>query len=205
MAGSLDIAVLTGRDPALRACIPDLAKLRITVFRDFPYLYDGTLEYEESYLETFLRCPESVVVLARDEGRVVGASTGLPLEAETTEFQQPFIEQGHDPGQIFYCAESVLLPDYRGRGVYTQFFKGREAHALRLGRFSRSAFCCVMRAADHPLQPEGYAPLDEIWRRFGYCRHDELVMRYLWKDVDQPEETEKRMVFWLKSLGNSDE
>ena len=45
---TLRVASLTGEEiaPALRA----LARLRIAVFRDWPYLYDGSLAYEEKYL-----------------------------------------------------------------------------------------------------------------------------------------------------------
>ena len=60
---------------------------------------------------------------------MVGASTALPLADETVEFQQPFIDAGWDPARIFYCAESVVLPAWRGRGLGVRFFAEREAHA----------------------------------------------------------------------------
>lgn len=200
MSDGLIIKRLTGADPELPAFLPDLARLRIRVFRDFPYLYDGTVEYEENYLKTYTACPESVVVLVLDQDRVVGASTGLPMAAETPEFQQPFVENGYDPARVFYCAESVLLPEYRGRGIYPKFFAEREGHAIRLGRFDLAAFCCVQRPEDHPLRPRDYVPLDGVWSRFGYVKHPELLTRYHWKDVDEAEETAKPMVFWLKPL-----
>jgi hypothetical protein len=200
MSDSLTIRHLTGSDPELRAFLPDLARLRIEVFRDFPYLYDGTVEYEEKYLETYTHCPESIVVMVLDGGKAVGATTGLPMDAETEEFRKPFVEAGHDPSRIFYCAESVLLPAYRGRGVYPKFFAEREGHARALGRFDLCAFCCVQRPEDHPLRPADYVPLDRIWSKFGYVKHPELTTTYDWKDVDTTEETAKPMVFWLKSL-----
>lgn len=204
MSDSLTIRRLTGSDPELRAFLPDLARLRIEVFRDFPYLYDGTVEYEEKYLETYTECPESIVVLVLDGEKAVGATTGLPMDAETEEFRKPFVEAGHDPARIFYCAESVLLPAYRGRGVYPKFFAEREGHARALGRFDLCAFCCVQRPEDHPLRPTDYVPLDRIWSKFGYVKHPELTTTYDWKDVDTAEETAKPMVFWLKSLREPD-
>ena len=39
---------------ALIEHISDLASLRIEVFRDFPYLYDGDFEYEKKYLQTYI-------------------------------------------------------------------------------------------------------------------------------------------------------
>lgn len=200
MSDAITIQRFSGSDPELRRQLGDLARLRIEVFRDFPYLYDGTADYEEKYLKTYTDCAESVVVIVRDGDKAIGATTGLPLDAETEEFQQPFVENGLDPKSVFYCGESVLLRNYRGRGIYAKFFAEREGHARSLGRFSWASFCCVQRPADHPLRPTDYQPLDPIWAKFGYVRHPELATEYAWKDVDQAEETLKPMIFWLKPL-----
>lgn len=196
--GEITIKHLSGRE--IEPWIPDLARLRITVFRDFPYLYDGTIEYEEHYLQTYLETPDSIAVLALDGDQVIGASTGLPMADETPEFQAPFASLGYDPAKIFYCAESVLLKDYRGRGVYKHFFTGREGHALKLNRFDWCCFCGVQRPEDHPLRPSDFVPLDAIWNKFGYVKQPEIRTFYRWKDIDQTEETDHEMVFWLKSM-----
>lgn len=198
-----EIAIKHLSGQAVEPWIPDLARLRITVFRDFPYLYDGTIEYEENYLKTYIQSQDSIVVLALDGDKVIGASTGLPMRDETPEFQQPFIDNGYDPGKVFYCAESVLLKEYRGRGVYKQFFTGREEHARKLECFDWLSFCCVQRPTDHPLRPVDYVPLDAIWTKFGYVKHPELHASYDWKDVDQAGETVHDMVFWLKPIQES--
>ena len=142
-------------------------------------------------------------MLALDGDQVIGASTGLPMQDETAEFQQPFIDKGFDPAKVFYCAESVLLKEYRGRGVYKQFFSGREDHARQLGRFDWLSFCCVQRPDNHPLRPNDYVPLDAIWTKFGYVKNPRLRTSYAWKDVDQVEETPHEMVFWLKPIQDS--
>ncbi|MGE3294718.1 MAG: GNAT family N-acetyltransferase, partial [Geminicoccaceae bacterium] len=46
----------------LKLLLPDLARLRIAVFRAFPYLYEGSLEYEERYLQTYHEAADSVIV-----------------------------------------------------------------------------------------------------------------------------------------------
>lgn len=195
-----DISIKKLSGAELTPYVPDLARLRITVFRDFPYLYDGTAEYEEKYLQTYLNTDESIIVLALDGDKVIGASTGLPMEHETDEFKKPFVDNGYDPARIFYCGESVLLKEYRGKGIYKEFFVGREGQARKLGRFDWCSFCCVMRPDAHPLRPADYVPLDAVWTKFGYVRHPELQTEYSWKDVDQTEDTDKPMVFWMKSI-----
>ena len=194
----MDIQLLSGQQIA--PWIDALADLRIRVFREFPYLYDGSREYEAQYLSTYLRSPDSLCVLVQDQGQVVGASTALPLADETDEFKQPFVEQGWDCERIFYCAESVVLPAWRGKGLGVRFFAERESHARRLGRFDWSAFCAVQRPADHPRRPADYQPLDTFWARRGYQHHPELATVYHWRDLDEVEDSAKPMSFWLKEL-----
>ncbi|GGH36569.1 hypothetical protein SAMN05444007_108286 [Cribrihabitans marinus] len=197
MAEVTDVRVLTG--PALEAALDDVARLRIDVFRDWPYLYDGDLPYERSYLQLFRDSPGAVLVGAFAGGRLVGASTGTPLSDHAEDFAAAFAPTGLDTAEIFYCAESVLLPAYRGQGVGHRFFDLREAHARRLG-FARSAFCAVQRDADHPLRPADTAPLDPFWRARGYAPLPGVVARFSWKDVDRVEETVKPLQFWIRDL-----
>jgi GNAT superfamily N-acetyltransferase len=184
--------------PALEQFIPELARLRIQVFRDFPYLYDGNIEYEKKYLQTYINCPESVIVIAFDGDKVVGASTAIPMKYETDELKKPFIEHGYNLDEVFYCSESVLDKNYRGLGIGVRFFEEREAHAEHLGGFKYICFCCVERPADHPRRPADYVPLDQFWTKRGYVKHPELHTTYVWKDLDDADETPKPMTFWLK-------
>ncbi|AHK79532.1 acetyltransferase [Ectothiorhodospira haloalkaliphila] len=186
--------------PKAEPYLGSLARLRIRVFRDFPYLYDGDAAYETEYLATYFSCAESVVILARDGDQIVGASTALPLEYETDNVIAPFRQRGMAPERVFYLGESVLLPEYRGQGVGVRFFQEREAHAHSLGRFDRAAFCAVQRPADHPQRPAHYVPLDSFWEKRGYRKDPELVAHFSWKDLDEAEETTKPMTFWVKEL-----
>ena len=82
---SITIEPLTG--DALAAALPDLARLRIAVFRDWPYLYDGRLEYEQDYLAKFAKSRDAVVVAARDGDMIVGVATASPLREHTERFE----------------------------------------------------------------------------------------------------------------------
>ncbi|WP_444455039.1 GNAT family N-acetyltransferase [Rhodobacter capsulatus] len=189
--------VLTG--PALDAALDDVAALRIAVFRDWPYLYEGSLDYERRYLDSYRTSPGAVVVGAFDGPRLVGAATGAPLEDHAEDFAAPFAATGLALNTVFYCAESVLLPEYRGRGLGHAFFDAREAHARALGR-SHSAFCAVIRPADHPLKPDTYRPLDAFWRKRGYAPLPGVIAHFRWTDIGQTGETEKPLQFWGRPL-----
>lgn len=180
--------------------IPALAELRMRVFRDFPYLYDGDLAYEARYLNTYIEAPNSVIVLAFDGDKVVGASTGVPLGHETDEVKQPFLDAGFNIDEIFYCGESVLLSKYRGQGAGVAFFEYREEHAKAINGIRLSCFCGVQRPDNHPARPADYQPLDAFWQHRGYEKRPELVTAFSWKDIGDEVETRKPMMFWMKFL-----
>ena len=188
---------LTG--DALAAALPGVARLRIEVFRTFPYLYDGDLAYEEDYLQVYRESDDAILVAARDGDRLIGAATGTPMEDHAGDFGAAMAGCGVPLENIFYCAESVLLPEYRGRGIGHRFFDAREAHARGLGR-THCAFCGVVRPADHPLRPEGYRPLDGFWRKRGYAPVEGAVARFRWKDIDRAAETDHDLQFWMRAL-----
>lgn len=195
---TVHVEALTG--PALAAALEDLGRLRIAVFREWPYLYDGSLAYEHGYMAKFAAAPGAVVIAARDRDRIVGAATAVPLANHADAFAAPFRARGYDVDRIFYFGESVLLPAYRGQGLGHAFFDGREAHARALGGYSQATFCAVVRPADHPLRPADYRPLDAFWTKRGYARVEGFVTSFGWKDIDQPAETEKTMQFWMREL-----
>lgn len=188
--------VLTG--DALEAALDDVARLRIAVFRDWPYLYDGDPVYERRYLTAY-QSSRAVVVAALDGDLIVGAATGAPMSDHAEGFAAAFADRPEPLSDIFYCAESVLLSDYRGQGLGHAFFDAREAHARDLG-YRYSAFCSVMRPADHPARPAGYRPLDDFWRKRGYAPLPGVIARFSWKDIDEAGETEKPLQFWMRSL-----
>jgi GNAT superfamily N-acetyltransferase len=101
--------------------------------------------------------------------------------------------------QVFYCAESVLLPEYRGQGAGHAFFDAREAHARALGR-SHAAFCSVIRPADHPARPADHRPLDAFWTGRGYAPLPGAIAQFRWKDLGEAGQTEKPLQFWTRAL-----
>lgn len=193
----MEVKPLKGDD--LAGALDDVARLRIEVFRAWPYLYDGDFDYERKYLEPYRESAGAIVVGAFDAGRLVGAATGTPLADHADDFAAAFAGTGIALDEVFYCAESVLLPAYRGQGIGHAFFEYRESHARSLG-FGKSAFCAVVRPEDHPMKPLGYQPLDPFWRKRGYEPLEGVVAGFSWKDLGEAEETDKPLQFWLREI-----
>lgn len=194
----LTIVRKTGADIA--SVFDDLAQLRIRVFRDFPYLYAGTIDYEKEYLQVYAASPRSFLVAVYDEGKMVGASTCIPLADETDTVKKPFLTAGYRVDKIFYFGESILLPEYRGRGTGHLFFDEREAHAGRFNDYEMTCFCAVERPENHSLRPPGYRPLDQFWQNRGYAKMPELQTWFFWPDTGETVETAKMMTYWVKQI-----
>ena len=176
-----------------------LAVLRIEVFREWPYLYDGDVAYEERYLAPYATTADALVAIAWAGDELVGAATALPLTAHSDEVVPPLAAAGYDPATVYYFGESVLRRDFRGRGLGHRFFDEREAFARARG-YQTAAFCAVDRPADHPRRPADYVPLDRFWGKRGFVRRPDIVGQFAWKDLDAEAETAKPMVFWTKAL-----
>ena len=186
--------------PALHGLLPDLARLRIAVFRDWPYLYEGDETYERGYLRDYADAPGAAVVVCRDGAQVVGAATCQPMTQGHAPVRQAFEAAGLDPAQHCYFGESVLLAPWRGRGAGVRFFVEREAHARRVG-LRHVAFCAVRRDPADPRCPAGYVPLDAFWRRRGYTPRPGLTVTFDWTEVGATQATAHTLDFWTRDLG----
>ncbi len=193
----IDVRRFTGKD--VLPFLDDVARLRMTVFRDWPYLYDGDAAYERDYLSAYARSPRSVFVLAFDQGQVIGASTGIPLAEDAPAFRQPFIARGLAVDPVFYFGESVLLADYRGQGIGHAFFDHRESHARALGAFTMTAFAAVDRRDDDTRKPTGFRGNDAFWQKRGYARQDGMTLQLEWNELQRGEILHD-LTFWLRPL-----
>lgn len=194
---SLSVKVLKASEA--QTYFSDIAKLRIEVFREFPYLYEGDLDYEKKYLGRYFECSRSVFVLAFDQDQLIGVATALPLEDEIEDIKSPFRSAGIELSEVFYFGESLLKRQYRGRGLGHLFFDGREQAALSYPQVRKTVFCAVQRSFSHPLRPSDYRPLDEFWSRRGYQKRPDLVAQLSWQDLNESAETKKPLVFWMRN------
>ncbi|MFN8369047.1 MAG: GNAT family N-acetyltransferase [Bacteriovoracaceae bacterium] len=182
--------------------LEEIAILRIKVFYEFPYLYEGTLDYEKKYLETYFKAKNSIVILVRDlnSNRIVGASTAIWAKEAEKDFSDPFVKAGMDPNEIFYFGESVLLNEYRGMGIGKAFFDMREEFARSINGIKKLAFCAVVRPTSHPHKPQDYLPLDSFWKSKGFTLVPNLKTTYEWVDRGETTKTGKVMQFWMKNI-----
>lgn len=193
------IAINVVRGRAIAGHIDEIAALRIAVFREWPYLYDGDRAYEANYLAEYAASPDAIVVLARAGDRVIGASTAMPLLAHGADVIAPLQSAGYRGDDVYYFGESVLDSTWRGRGIGNTFFDHREAIGAKLG-FPILAFCAVVRPAAHPRRPAQARDLSAFWRKRGFQLRSDICGTMRWKDLDDApgQDSAKAMQFWLK-------
>ena len=188
------------RGVEIATVVEALGALRIAVFHDYPYLYEGSLDYEKDYLQIYVQSERAFLFSVFDNGKMVGATTCIPLADEAAEVRKPFEDAGFDISTIFYFGESILLPEYRGLGLGHRFFDEREAHAGSFGNFKLSCFCSVERGDNHPAKPANYRPNDAFWLKRGYVKEPSLQSIMEWPDIGETSSSAKKMIFWTKTL-----
>ncbi len=184
----------------IQSVFDELAALRMAVFREYPYLYEGSVAYEKEYLKTYAQAARSCLFAVYSKEKMVGATTCLPLQDETAEISKPLVQAGFDINTLFYFGESILLPPFRGMGLGHRFFDEREAHARSFGSYTKACFFSVARPADHPARPAAYRPNNAFWTRRGYTELPALQASLSWPDLGATASTPKRLICWMKDL-----
>jgi GNAT superfamily N-acetyltransferase len=182
--------------------VDSIADLRMRVFAEFPYLYQGDLAYEKDYLKVYFESLRSIMILATtgDENELVGVSTAIVLADGDPEFQKPFVAAGYNLEQVMYFGESVLLPEYRGYGHGRKFMELREDFSTMFESVRFLSFCSVVREGHDPRKPANYHTKNKFWESCGFNKDSTLQTSYSWKDLGEESESEKNMEFWLKKL-----
>lgn len=196
---SISYKSITGQQ--IKDWIIPLAQLRIQIFKDWPYLYSGSLDYERKYLSRYAQAEKSFITIAFDGDKLIGATSCIWLPQESdAEIKKAFIDRHLDLNKIVYFGESILFSEYRGFGIGSQFMQVRENFAQNVCKADYAAFCSVVRPSDHPLKPIDYQSLDNFWSKRGFEKQDGMFCTMKWPDINESAESEKKLQFWMKKF-----
>lgn len=183
--------------------IDALAHLRITIFREYPYLYEGSLVYEKRYLSKFANSNQSLVIILFDGDRVVGALSAVPLSEEAEEVKAPFIAQGIDTSHYLYLSEVLFLKEYRGLKKFPLVYK-QFCHYVDQNRWIKHIMLLTIdRKKDDPRMPAGYRSLDLLWERHGFRIEKTLSSEMSYREIGESKETPKPFLCWVKDVKTS--
>ena len=195
--GEFKLQLLVGQ--AVIPYLSEIARLRIMIFKEYPYLYKGSQEIETKYLQAYAEAPDACVFVVRDGETIIGAVTGVPLSGEPASFTASFADSPFPLDTVYYVGEVLFLPGYRGQGLGSRLLETLENHVSTLGRYNHLACATIERPEGHPLRPGDYHPIDGLLIRAGLIRHPELHVTLPWPDLDG-NVSENTMVFWMKEI-----
>ncbi len=188
--------------PDIAPFIELLGRYRIEIFREYPYVYDGNMDYERKYLSRYPLASQSFLLLGRDASGIACAVTGIPLECELDEFKQTLLECGMSLENMYYLGEIMIRRELRGQGLGWKLL-GHALQTMRdFGRFKHAVLCTVQRQQDHPLRPAGYVYNDRLWLKSGFESMPGVTVLFSWKDLGEQRETIKEMAYWIAPLAS---
>ena len=195
-----DIKIRTLRGAGIKTYIPSIVKVRNEVLKEYPYMRDNPVEEDTKYFKHLSQSKDSIAVLIFDGPKIIGVTTGMPLEEQLPFLQKPFLEKKIKLSEIFHFGVCALLKPYRGRGIAHHFFDLREEHVKHLKRFKKISLTCVLRPKNHPKKPKDYISLDSFWKKRGYVERKDLISENAWREHDEKAPTPKSLVFWVKEI-----
>jgi GNAT superfamily N-acetyltransferase len=188
--------LLTGT--AIEGALDDLATLRLEIFKEYPYLYQGQRSDELDYLGTYVEAPDASVVLAYDGNTAAGAVTGMPL-VQDARMLAAFTGAAFPLSQVYYIGELLFRPEYRNSGLGQKLLAVLENHIGSLGSYSKLTCATVERPDDHPIRPHDYIPITRFLARTGFARLSGVTTSFEWLETDGIKR-DHPMQFWIKDL-----
>lgn len=180
--------------------IPLIEQLRISNFKNYPYLYSGTIENEAQHSEIYRNNEEAIVVQATVNQEIQALVMGTPVSTLATIF--PDIEsllksENFNPQEFYYLEEAILVNDINTMQKVCAVI---EEHARTL----HYKHICFVNVAEEPsvLKPENYQSLNPLFEQLGFVK-TELTIPVSWPTLcgDSIVETkEHSLILWIKAL-----
>lgn len=196
------IKVLTHKE--LEPLLPFVAQLRVDIFKNYPYLYDGDIQEEMDDLQKYAQDDNSALAIAYRNDTPIGFLGGSDLTAYSWHFENSvpdmFKNAGLNPQEYYYFTDVIILPEHRGNGLSPQLFKALEKYAQNKG--SNGSCFITEHHENHPLKPDNHKSLVPLWNGLNY-KKSTLITYASWP-THQADGTIKQerhpLVFWFKNL-----
>ena len=188
----------------LKELIPEISKARLELFKEFPYLYEGTYEDELKYLNEFVNNPKSIILTVHKENKLIAFVTATAVESgfELTEAIKDLMQkQGLDTSKYFYISEMMVYPEFRSFELQNQLKKDIENYA-RENSYTMTCFLSVFRENNHPLRPQDYKEISRLWK-FNKYRKTNISVKFEWNTVQKDSEAKlmnNQLDLWEKEL-----
>jgi len=174
------------------------ADLRITIFREYPYLYEGDLSTEKHYFDMF--GDNTICITAKDGAAIIGISIGTPLQEVLKRFLEPLTEAHINVKRMFYLADLLVLKSYRGQRIGHALYELFEKEVQKTGQFSTIIVREISKSPDDPKKPSDYHSLDFFWNKRGFKKIDGISQQDKWKAIGDEDISLHTMIYQVKNL-----
>ncbi len=198
ITGSLyaDMRIVSLQGEAIQPYVKDITELCLVIYREYPYLYEGTEAEYGPFIQEYAQSPHGIACLLFDDEKPVGVAIGVPLSAMRKNYQDGFAQFAPELTSVYYLAEFLLLTDYRNKGYGRELY--RQFESLIPAEYPTLSFCKIAERDTHPLMPQNYSPVDTFWRKLGYTEHKDWSFFVSWDDVGTLGNSSHQLIYWTK-------
>ena len=196
------IYIKTFRGESITPYIKDITELCITIYREYPYLYEGTEEEYLPFIEHYTCSNYGIACLLFDNTKPIGVAIGMPMDEMREKYKKPFINARPQENceELFYLGEFLLLNDYRDQGFGKQMYLELERLVKENPKLKKICFCKFDETDQGPLMPENYKALDHFWEKLEFDKCDDLTVTVYWRNIYSEEDSPHKLMHWLKTL-----
>ena len=201
LSDGYSIVLLSG--DSIQPILSFIEQMRLSYFREYPYLYEGTLQEERVYSAWFSKLKDSMVAVVYYNNKPVGFLTGtsfVDFSEHYTGSLTLFRNAGLDPEQYYYFGEVIIQKEHRGNSLSRKLFELLEQYVRDLG-YTKT--CLVTEShKTHPCKPTDYRELDGLWIRLGYIKTSAGIT-FKWNTLQvngTKERQEHVLMYWIKDL-----
>jgi len=172
------------------------ADLRITIFREYPYLYEGDLPTEKQYFAMF--GDNTLCIIAKDRSKVVGMIIGTPLQDIFKRLLEPLAEVSIE--KMFYLADILVVKSYRGQRIGHTLFELFEKEVRKIGCFTSIIIREILKSPGDQAKPSDYRSLDSFWDKRGFKKMEGISQQEQWTVIGDDTTSSHTMIYQVKNL-----
>lgn len=197
---SLVLKAATGAQA--RVFLPQISALNL-VWKEWPYCWEGGPDDDSAYFERYFSSTASMFLFLIHAEEIVGYAAVIPLESEVEDIQKPFKAQFLNLSKYFYLGAIVIKKEFRHqKGLFAALYDYGTSHTQRFAR-KYIALAMIERDPCDARCPEGYVSPDGICEKFGFVRHDDMIVQTTWKDSTTHTFEPVKMPIWIKEIATS--
>lgn len=155
----------------------EIGALRIEIFREWPYLYEGEIEEASTYLKDYIKDESGRLITLENEGEILGMVTGIAVA-----FYDAHLLAETSP-RYYYWGDFILKKAYRGHQLGQQLFDAAR-EVFKTLDFDTLLMAMIKRDAFDPRRPKEARDMREFAKKVGF-KSNGVSLFYKWREIGE--------------------